>query len=235
MSEANEKILGVRTLPIFPLPVILMPGEMIPLHIFEPRYRKMIEDIQAGNQLFGLSYFEPLETEDIKPPAGHLGCAAELRDVQLMPDGRSNIIITGVMRYRLEEYADTGEPYFVGEISFFEDIPEKENEEKLAGLSKEVVELFTRVANAAHKISGERNPLPDLPDIAPQELSFLISAAFNFENEVKFELMETRSTTKRLKRLRVLLKRAVETIEETAAIHQVSKTNGHSKKKINLD
>jgi Lon protease-like protein len=164
-----------------------------------------------------------------------VGCAAELRDVQLMPDGRSNIVVSGVMRYRLDEYTDTGEPYFTGRISFFADIQEKESEEKLAGLSKEVAGLFTRVANAAHKISGERNPLPDLPDIAPQELSFLISAAFNFENEVKLELMETRSTTERLKRLRVLLKRAVDTIEETAAIHQVSKTNGHSKKKINLD
>jgi Lon protease-like protein len=234
MSEAMEKVRGVRTLPIFPLPVILLPGEIIPLHIFEPRYQKMIEDIQAGNKLFGLSYFEPPESGSPKPDAGHLGCAAEIREVRELPDGRSNIVIGGVIRYQMEEYADSDEPYFVGEVSFFEDIAE-EDEEKTAELGKEVSGLFTRVAAAAHKISGERSALPDLPDIDPQELSFLISAAFNFENEVKYELLETRSTTVRLEKLRGVLKKAVEKIEETAHIHKISKTNGHSKKPIDLN
>jgi Lon protease-like protein len=234
MSEAMEKVRDVRTLPIFPLPVILFPGEMIPLHIFEPRYRKMLGDIRDGNKLFGLSYFEASDLEAARPPAGHLGCAAELREVQDMADGRSNIVITGVVRYRMEEYLDAGEPYFVGETTFFEDV-EEENGESLAELSGEVAALFTRVANAAHNISGEHSRLPDLPDIAPQELSFLISAAFNFANEIKYELMETRSTAERLERLRSVLEQAVEKIEETAHIHKISKTNGHSKKKIDLD
>jgi ATP-dependent Lon protease len=240
MSESLEKVRGVRQLPIFPLPVVLMPGEIIPLHIFEPRYRKMLDDIQAGNHLFGLSYFEPpeaaeaLETESPVPPAGHFGCVAEVREVQPLEDGRSNIVITGIIRYRFDEYAETDEPYLTGEISYFED-REEEDAEKLIELTGEVTGLFTRVANAAHSISGDRAPMPELPDIAPQELSYLISAAFNFENQMKFELMKTRSTIKRLERLRVVLKQAVEKIEDTAQIAQVSKTNGHSKKKIDLD
>jgi len=234
MSEAREKVRDARSLPIFPLPVILMPGEIIPLHIFEPRYRKMLEDIRVGNNLFGLSYFESAEMESAKPPAGHLGCVAEIREVQQMAEGRSNIVAIGVIRYLLEAYKETDEPYLVGEVTYFED-DEEEDAEKLAALAAEVSRLFTRVANAAHRISGERAPLPDLPDISPQELSFLISAAFNFENDIKYELLETRSTVERLDRLRTVLKQAVEKIEETAVIHQVSKTNGHSKKKIDLD
>ena len=234
MSEALEKVRGISKLPIFPLPVVLMPGEIIPLHIFEPRYRQMLDDIQAGNSLFGLSYFEPEETEEARPPAGHFGCVAVIREVEEMEDGRSNIVVSGVIRYRLDEYAPDDEPYLVGEISYFEDHDE-EDAEKLAALTEEVTLLFTRVAEAAHKLSGERMPLPELPDIAPQDLSFLISAAFNFENPIKFELMKTRSTTKRLERLRAILKQAVEKIEETAVIQQVSKTNGHSKKQIDLD
>ncbi len=224
-------------MPIFPLPVILMPGEIIPLHIFEPRYRKMLDDIQAGNRLFGLSYFEPQESEEPIPPAGHFGCAAEIREVQPLEDGRSNIVITGIIRYRFDEYTETGEPYLAGEVTYFEDREEEDAEKlsALSALSTEVTGLFTRVANAAHSISGDRSPMPELPDIAPQELSYLISAAFNFENSVKFELMKTRSTVKRLERLRTVLKQAVEKIEETAMIAQVSKTNGHSKKKIDLD
>jgi Lon protease-like protein len=234
MSEAREKVRGVRSLPIFPLPVILMPGEIIPLHIFEPRYRKMLEDIQAGNNLFGLSYFESPEVEGAKPPAGHLGCVAEIREAQQLPDGRSNIVVIGVIRYLFEGYEETDEPYLIGEVAYFEDNEEADTE-KLLALTDEVSELFTRVANAAHRISGERAPLPELPDISPQELSFLISAAFNFENEIKYELLEIRSTMERLERLRGVLKQAVEKVEETAVIHQVSKTNGHSKKKIDLD
>jgi ATP-dependent Lon protease len=234
MSEALEKVRGVRRLPIFPLPVILMPGEIIPLHIFEPRYRQMLDDIQAGNKLFGLSYFESQETDEANPPAGHFGCVAEIREVQPLDDGRSNIVVSGVIRYRFDEYSGEGEPYLVGEVSYFEDREEKDIE-KLSALTNEVSALFTRVAEAAHSISGENAPLPALPDIGAQDLSFLISAAFNFENQMKFELMKTRSTIKRLERLLIILKQAVEKIEETAVIHQVSKTNGHSKKKIDLD
>ena len=57
MSEALDKVRGLRELPIFPLPVVLFPGMPMPLHIFEPRYRKMLADIRAGDSLFGLSYF----------------------------------------------------------------------------------------------------------------------------------------------------------------------------------
>lgn len=236
MSEASEKVLGVRTLPIFPLPVILLPGEVIPLHIFEDRYRKMLDDVQAGNKLFGLSYFGVDDPTPVKPAPGHMGCAAEIRDVQTLEDGRSNIIIGGVIRYRMEGYVDSDEPYYVGETEFFEDIPDQDGEiEEVEALGKEVTDLFTRVANAAHNISGERTPLPDLPEIDPQALSFMISAAFNFEDSVKLELMETRSTRFRLEKLRSVLNDAVTRIEETANIHKISKTNGHSKKPIDLN
>src|SRR5262245_20995481 len=160
MSDALDKVRDVRTLPIFPLPVILLPGEIIPLHIFEPPYRTTLTDIQAGNQLSGLSYYEGTETESRKPPLGHLGCVAEVREVQEMPDGRSNIVISGVIRYMVDEYPDSDEPYFVGEVSFFEDEPD-ENEEKLSELSKEVTEYFNRMGQADTRRRSVRKRYPD--------------------------------------------------------------------------
>ena len=59
MSEASDKVRGMRELPLFPLPVVLFPGVPLPLHIFEPRYRQMLTDIRVSNNLFGLSYFDP--------------------------------------------------------------------------------------------------------------------------------------------------------------------------------
>src|SRR5918998_514188 len=121
MSEASDKVRGVRELPLFPLPIVLFPGVPVPLHIFEPRYRRMLADIRVGDSLFGLSFFDASESDMDIPPAGHLGCVAEVTEVQAMPDGRSNIITIGLIRYRVEAYVERGAPYLIGEVSFFED------------------------------------------------------------------------------------------------------------------
>src|SRR5438477_12496773 len=102
MSEALEKVRGVRELPLFPLPVVLFPGMPMPLHIFEERYRKMLADIRPGNNLFGLSYFDVESSGKDTPPAGHIGCVAEVSESQALPDGRSNILAVGVVRFGAE-------------------------------------------------------------------------------------------------------------------------------------
>ena len=99
MSEALDKVRGVRELPVFPLPLVLFPGVPLPLHIFEERYRRMLADVRASNNLFGLSYFVPDAVAEERPPAGHVGCATEVVEVQSLPDGRSNILTVGVARY----------------------------------------------------------------------------------------------------------------------------------------
>ena len=103
MSEALDKVRGVRELPVFPLPLVLFPGVPLPLHIFEERYRRMLADVRASNNLFGLSYFDPNATAGERPPAGHVGCATEVVESQALPDGRS-LIIGGT-----SDYSFTGE------------------------------------------------------------------------------------------------------------------------------
>lgn len=233
MSENFDKVRDVKFLPIFPLPVVIMPNELLPLHIFEPRYRQMLEDIKLEKNLFGISYFDGQDLEFSKPSAGSLGCVAEVRETQTLEDGRSNIITVGVIRYRLENYIEADEPYFVAEVSFFED--DEEDPEIIKPLADDVFTLFMRIANAAHDMSGERGKFPELPQAEPQMLSFLVAAAFNLEPKLKYELLEMRSTRERLERLRGILSRSVEQVEESAETIKVAKTNGHSKKKINLD
>ena len=89
MSEAFDKVTGVSELPIFPLALVLFPGVPLPLHIFEPRYRQMLNDVRAGNSLFGVSYYDALTSEQDIPAAGHVGCVAEVTESQALPDGRS--------------------------------------------------------------------------------------------------------------------------------------------------
>jgi ATP-dependent Lon protease len=233
MSEALDRMRGIRDLPLFPLPLVLLPNEMLPLHIFEPRYRQMLKDVQLTNRIFGVTYFGAEGTIIERPEIGSLGCAAEVRDVQPLPDGRSNIITVGIARYRLESYVETSEPYLVGEISFFED--DDEDSAVLQTLADEVFALFIRVAQAAHDLSGERGQMPEIPQAEPQQLSFLIAAAFNLQPEVKYEFLEMRSTAGRLERLRDMLKETVGKVEESAKMTKIARTNGHSNKPLKLD
>ena len=232
MSEAAEKVLGIRQLPLFPLPVVLLPNEVLPLHIFEPRYRQMLNDIELRRNIFGVSFFDLENDPSGKPALGSVGCAAELREKNTLPDGRSNILTSGVIRYRLVEYVDLGEPYLCGEVDFFEDVDE--DQEALEPIADEVHELFERIAKAAFDISGSSGTLPEIPKAAPEPLSFLVTAAFNLDNGIKYKLLETNSTTNRLTELRGILLEAVEKMESNAKIVKAAQTNGHSKKKLDL-
>lgn len=233
MSEAMDKVRGINELPVFPLPVVLFPGVPLPLHIFEPRYRQMLTDIGDGNKLFGVSYFDSTTATNDVPPAGHVGCVAEVTQTQVFPDGRSNILTLGVVRYRIESYVERGDPYLVAKLSYFED--EEEDEATLVGLTKEVAEAFTRIAQAVRTINDERTTLPDISNTEPQRLSFLVAAAMEIEAEVKQEMLEMRSTFARLERLRAMLSVAVKGYEERARIHELAKGNGHGGKRIEIE
>lgn len=233
MSEAIDKVRGVRELPLFPLPVVLFPGVPVPLHIFEPRYRQMLEDIRLANNLFGLAYFDSTTSETESPPIGHSGCVAEVTETQTLPDGRSNILAVGLIRYRIDSYVERDDPYLVARVSYFED--HEEDASMLTESARDVAETFTRIAQAVRTINDERANLPDISDTEPQRLSFLVAAAMEIEPDVKQELLELRSTSERLKRLRGMLTRAVKGYEERARIHELAKGNGHSGKKIDLE
>ena len=231
MSEASEKVLGINELPLFPLPLVLLPNEVLPLHIFEPRYQQMVIDIELRRNLFGIAYLDEEGLEG-RPAVGSIGCAAEVREKSLLPDGRSNIVTTGIMRFRVLEYLDTGTPYFTCAVEFFEDDPEEPAE--VEPIADEVFDLFERVAKAAFKLSGSRGSFPEIPRTDPEKLSFLVTAAFNLDDDVKAKLAEMTSTKERLTKLRNILLQAVDKMEENAEIVKAAQTNGHSQKKIDL-
>ena len=232
MSEALDKVRGVRELPLFPLPLVLFPGVPLPLHIFEPRYRRMLADIRAGNNLFGLPQFDQEKAAAPRPPVGHVGCVAEVVEVQPLPDGRSNVLTVGIVRYRLDAYVDTGDPYLVGRVTCFED--EADDAEVLAARAGRVSELFTRIARAVRTINDDRTGLPDLPQTDPERLSFLVAAAMELDLDVKQELLEMRSAAERLARIGEMLAQVVGNYEERARAHKVARKNGHAGKHIDL-
>src|SRR5688500_5040532 len=232
MSEASEKVLGIKQLPLFPLPLVLLPNEVLPLHIFEPRYRQMLTDIALRRNLFGVTYFDAEEGFPDKPALGSIGCAAEVRETNTLPDGRSNIITSGVIRYHLIYFVAVDHPAVSCDVEFFED--DKEELGLIQPLADEVYGLFERIAKAAFRLSGSRGSFPEIPKAEPEQLSFLVTAAFNLDNDVKYKMIEMTSTSERLGKLRSILSQAVDKMEANAETVMAAQTNGHSKKKIDL-
>lgn len=233
MSDALEKVSGVRELPLFPLPLVLFPGVPLPLHIFEPRYRQMLADVRATNSLLGLSYFDAGESLDDRPAPSHIGCAAEIVEVQPVEDGRSNILTIGLVRYRAAAYVERDTPYLVARVEFFED--EDEDEPLLRRRARAVSDVFTRIARAVRTLNDDHAEPPDLSEAEPERLSFLVAAAMEMDVAVKQELLELRSGAERLERLHTLLSQAVESYERRARVHTVARGNGHAGGKVDLE
>jgi Lon protease-like protein len=228
MSEILERVRGIRELPIFPLPLVLFPNELLPLHIFEPRYQKMLADIEGGSNLFGVSTQPADDPISERPLAGSIGCVAEVREKETLDDGRSNILTLGILRYVLLGYKDTDEPYAVGDVEFILD--EDTDTAETVAAADDVFEKFRRMAAAAFKLAGNRGAPPELTRADPEPLSFLVAAAMNLETDVKYEMLAMRSTFERLTRIDAMLSEIVGRIESHADIASIAKTNGHGGK-----
>lgn len=114
-----------RLIPLFPLPnVVLFPQMPMPLHVFEPRYRKMVADVLVGHKTIGMALLRPGWKADYhgRPPAYEVGCAGRLEQCDPLEDGRFNILLRGLTRFRIvEEHA--GEPYRLATIEPLADEP----------------------------------------------------------------------------------------------------------------
>jgi Lon protease-like protein len=92
------------TIPIFPLPnVVLFPNVFLPLHIFEPRYRAMLADALAGDRIIGMTLLMPGYQADYqgRPPVYPIGCAGVITHSERLPDGRSNVVLRGIEKFRI--------------------------------------------------------------------------------------------------------------------------------------
>ena len=106
------------TIPIFPLPnVVLFPHVFLPLHIFEPRYRAMVADALAGDRLIGMSLLRPGWEGDYegRPPIYPVGCAGVITHHERLPDGRYNIVLRGIDKFRVID-EEQGRLYRVAQI-----------------------------------------------------------------------------------------------------------------------
>ena len=216
--------MAASTLPIFPLPLVLFPGVTIPLHIFEPRYRRMLVDCLERDRRFGILFLAEGDSEETLGVGGDIGCVAHVESHDELPDGRSNIIVAGRERFMLRALVTSPLPYRVGMIVPYEDTPEPAA--LLEPLAARVRERFDRIAHAARAISDDEQPVPDLPE-DPALLAFRVASFIDLSVAEHRRLLASTSPGERLRSVDGVLGSAVDAMERRAATHLRAKTNGH--------
>jgi ATP-dependent Lon protease len=186
--------LSVRELPLFPLPdIVLFPRDVLPLHIFESRYRMMLETVLEDDRRFGVVRWNP-NTQTM----ASIGCCAEILQHQTSEDGRSNIVTLGQQRFRVLDVVREA-PFRTAMVSWIEDDP-VEDRDQLTELAQNVSQALRDVVELTGKLTDSPAALPeDLPEL-PRELSFWIGAHLGGPvAEQQQELLELTDTSERLK------------------------------------
>ena len=187
--------LSVRELPLFPLPeVVLFPNEVLPLHIFESRYRIMLKSVLETDSLFGVVKWDP-NTKSM----ANVGCCAHIIKHQTADDGRSNIITMGQQRFQILEIVRST-PFYSGIVSWIDD-ENSQNLQDLDSLRDSVIQALNDVVNLTSKLTNSQKILPDKLPNNPMELSFWIGAHLGGPvSDEQQRLLEERDTYIRLQR-----------------------------------
>lgn len=211
-DDADRLIRTLALMPelgLFPLPIVLVPTERLPLHIFEPRYRELIgECIETGGE-FGFV----LATGD--GAVHEIGTRASISEVlETLDDGRLNIVVEGGDRFRLFELTG-GRSFTTGLVEELTDDEEPAHPEDIA----RALELFRDLAEVAKSDVDEPDPGSPLVD-------FELAARVDFGVEAKQELLASTSPTTRMTRIIELLEGAVEAVRLEASIRERAGRNG---------
>jgi Lon protease-like protein len=198
--------------PLFPLGMVALPSESVPLHVFEARYRTMIEECLRSEQEFGIVW---LSEEELKP----VGCACEIeRVIERHEDGRLTILARGTRAFKLLSRQDDL-PYPAGVVEFLSESEEEQDAQAAQAARELYAELLEQATDRS--IAGEELACMDSYDMA---------ATVDFGTDTKQELLELRSENARLRLLTLLFRAAIKQVEMV----ERAQVRAHSNGKVNF-
>ena len=198
----------VRDFPLFPLGLVALPSELVPLHIFEDRYKTMIGHCLDEGSEFGIVW---ISEDGLRP----IGCACEIAEVvERMEDGRINLIARGTRAFRIEERQEEL-PYPAGTVEFLDDRAE---------------EIDPDAAKAAHEAYAElvneaTDRTPDMDEIGDMS-AYQMAATVEFGLDAKQGLLDLRSETARLRLVTRLFRAALKRLDFVNRAQARARSNG---------
>jgi ATP-dependent Lon protease len=198
-------------IPLFPLNVVLFPGEQLPLHIFEPRYRRMVHDCLDDKSTFGILLALP-------DGVVRVGCTAEITDlIKKYEDGRMDILTVGRERFLILELF-TENPLLEGQIEYLEDRDSLLEEEKHLRLIESYEACHTLLLTGLPK---------DFGATPPQQLAYSVASALPLDLLWKQQILELRSEAERQERLLTYLRDWTPHLQKADALRHRAAGNGH--------
>jgi len=195
-SSPQDNPAGTDTLPavipIFPLEVpLLFPGVSRPLYIFEPRYRAMVADALKGDRIIGMTTLKPGFEANYqgRPPIYEIGCAGVITDVEELSDGRFNIVVRGLVKFRVTG-EDESRPYRLARVDA---MPELLDDAEKAALRTQRLRLEDLVTKG-----GNSKVPPEMPD---EELVNMIAQHIPLDGTERQALLELKSVLLRARAL----------------------------------
>ena len=198
----------VESLPLFPLHTVLLPAAQLPLHIFEPRYRTMFDELLERESEFGIVWAT-------KGTLREVGCACEITEVlERMDDGRLNVLTRGTRPFRIVE-RQPDRPYPTGTIEFLEDKPEEPDEETADEARSAYAELVLQATDTE----------PDLEALAAKS-AYEMAATVDFGLDAKQGLLDLRSENARLRLVTRLFRAATKRLDFVERAQARARSNG---------
>jgi len=206
----------METIGLFPLKLVLMPGSFIPLHIFEERYKSLINTCVNDNEVFGINLNDSSKLFDI-------GCTAEVVNViNRYDDGRLDILVHGLNRYTLKKFSEGKKLYYEGDVEYFDDNPEALDRD----LFLRCLSQFNDVVARLKEVGIDQLDPENISSLTP---SFLIAQKSGLTLQQRQDLLEMTSENERLK---VILKHLTEVLplaREAEKVARIVKNDGYFK------
>lgn len=187
----------MRRLPLFVLPAVLYPGTIVPLHIFEPRYRRMVAQCLEGDRRFGFIFHDFDRYPAFTAAEGRIGCTAEITQFSPLPDGRSLLLASGLERFRIVDGIESDAPYHEALVEEFDDVEPPADIRDRRG---HTVATFRAVL---HRLQAGAGELPDFD--LDTDVSFILAAVIQIEPRWKQMLLELRLESERLAEIEAVL------------------------------
>lgn len=208
----KEPVPAVHTVRLFPLSnVVLLPNGVLPLHIFEPRYRQMAEDALADDREFAMIL--PANAEEDPPPLSDVGCLGRIREEARLADGRFNLLLEGFARIRVEEEIETDRLYRMAKVRIIED-------ERSPGLASrrwlhrsEILRLLERMLPVEKPAAAQF--LQYVTDQSPGAFADIVAHTVPLGADLKQLLLEEANVDDRLEALAGALEEIVEDASAT--------------------